>query len=130
MDCVDSRHQLRVLPKEGIDALLHTTGMVAFLAVETLFKALRPAKCSSALATASGEVTVLHLKTSQVKHSAGGSRCNYILPLDGSSGQNVGSNEGGEKESDDEPWGNHGINEGGNEGGNDLGNCASRTAVF
>lgn len=74
MDYVDSEHQLQVLRKGGIDALLHATGMVICLAAGSLFKALRPAKRSSALVMLSWEITVLHLETSEGEHSAGESR--------------------------------------------------------
>lgn len=72
VDYVDSEHQIRVPPEEGTYVLLHATGIVTFLAVESLFEALRPAKCSSALAIFSGEITVLHLETTEVDHSARG----------------------------------------------------------
>ena len=45
---------------------LHTTGMVTFLAAESLFEALRLAKRASAFAIFSEETTVEHLETSEV----------------------------------------------------------------
>jgi len=66
VDYVDSEHQLRALSEEGMNGHLHTTGTVTFLAVESLFKALRLAKRSSALVMLSEETTVAHLGKGEV----------------------------------------------------------------
>lgn len=75
---------------------------MTFLEVESVLKALRFAKRSSALAISSEEITVPHLETSEVEYGTGNGRWNHVLPIEGISAQKVGGNEGREEKSDDE----------------------------
>lgn len=72
-----------------------------------LLETLSLPKRSSALATLSGEVTVLQiLGTSGVKNSAGKGRFKPYL-TSGDSGEKTSSDEGRGGESDDESWSDH-----------------------